>query len=272
LRRALDTAVTATPGELAVEPVPLAAALAEENATLRGWDDGDGPHVFTNMVSTLDGAATLAGRSGGLGGEGDRTMFRAIRALADVIVVGAATARTERYHSAVPSEAVQEWRVGNGLAPVPTVAIVTASGRLGGVPMLEDPHPSAPRSLIYCGAGGDDPSLHDVQDAAEVVRSDTQLVDPPGVVFDLAARGHRRILTEGGPALLAQFHAADLVDEWFVTIAPIVSAGEAPRLMSAHQEQPRDLELVHAWVHEGALFLRHRRPDQRSSSGGMTST
>ena len=45
-----------------------------------------------NMVMSLDGAATVRGRSGGLSGEADRQVFALLRALADVIVVGAGPA------------------------------------------------------------------------------------------------------------------------------------------------------------------------------------
>ncbi len=270
--RALDnvTSTSAADREVPLEVVALADALAEENELLSGWAEGR-PHVFTNMVATLDGAATLAGRSGGLGGEGDRVVFRAIRAQADVILVGAETVRTERYRSAVPPPPVQAWRSAHGLAPAPTVAVVTASGRLRGVPMFDDPDPAAPRPIVYCGAAASELPSH-VAEVADVVRSDAAQVHPRDVLDDLGRRGLRRVLAEGGPALLAQLHECDLVDEWFVTIGPIVTGGDAPRLTKGSVERPQELELLHTWVHDGALFLRHRRRPQPASSGGMTST
>src|SRR6188472_1579578 len=50
---------------------------------------GDRPWVLVNMIASLDGAVALGERSGGLGGEADRRVFFHLRALADVIVVGA---------------------------------------------------------------------------------------------------------------------------------------------------------------------------------------
>ena len=61
-----------------------------------------GRWLRANMVTSLDGAAALNGRSGGLSGEGDRQVFALLRALADVIVVGAGTARAERYEPIKP--------------------------------------------------------------------------------------------------------------------------------------------------------------------------
>ena len=49
------------------------------------------------MISTLDGATSFAGRAGGLGGPGDKLLFSVLRSLADVVLVGAGTARAEHY-------------------------------------------------------------------------------------------------------------------------------------------------------------------------------
>ncbi len=257
MERYFDESPTAT-APLSLDPITLATTLAQERP-----DTSDRPWVATNMVATLDGAATLDGRSGGIGGPGDRAVFTAIRALADVIVVGAGTVRTERYRAAVPSPEVQEWRVAHGRRAIPTVAVVTASGRLGDVPLLQ-PDPALavepPTPLVYCGSDTPEAALADLRRTAEVVQGASPRVAAAEVVADLAERGHRHILCEGGPALLAQFHDADLLDDWFVTVGPLVSAGPAPRLMSARVEQVRALDLVHVWGHEGVLFLRHRRP------------
>ena len=56
------------------------------------------PWLRVNMVSTLDGAANGAsGKSGSINNDADKQVFHALRAQADAIVVGAGTARTERY-------------------------------------------------------------------------------------------------------------------------------------------------------------------------------
>src|SRR5687768_3511645 len=68
------------------------------------------PWLLVNMVASLDGAITIEERSGGLGGEGDRAMFFALRHIADVILVGAGTARAEDYGPTRGSEAVRQAR------------------------------------------------------------------------------------------------------------------------------------------------------------------
>lgn len=61
-------------------------------------DRPDGPWLRVNMITTLDGAATGdSGRSGSINNAVDQQVFDRLRALADVIVVGAGTARVEGY-------------------------------------------------------------------------------------------------------------------------------------------------------------------------------
>lgn len=61
-------------------------------------DRTDGPWLRVNMITTLDGAATGdSGRSGSINNAVDQQVFDRLRALADVIVVGAGTARVEGY-------------------------------------------------------------------------------------------------------------------------------------------------------------------------------
>ncbi|MYX24077.1 dihydrofolate reductase family protein, partial [Streptomyces sp. SID8380] len=80
-----------------------------------------------NMVTTLDGAAFHDGRSQGISGPGDMRVFGVLRALADVVVVGAGTARGERYRPAKAREAFAAARAERGQAPAAAIAVVSAS-------------------------------------------------------------------------------------------------------------------------------------------------
>ncbi|MGZ8803343.1 MAG: pyrimidine reductase family protein, partial [Mycobacterium sp.] len=86
--------------------------------------------VRGNMIASVDGGATSAGTSGDLGGDGDRAVFAALRELADVIVVGASTARVEDYSGVQFSAAQQQARQRRGQAEVPPIAVLTRSGHL----------------------------------------------------------------------------------------------------------------------------------------------
>ena len=79
----------------------------------------DRPFVRVNMISTLDGATSFAGRSGGLGGPGDKLLFSVLRSLSDLILVGAGTARAEHYGQAKLPVEVQRMHESRGQRPFP---------------------------------------------------------------------------------------------------------------------------------------------------------
>jgi hypothetical protein len=91
---------------------PLTPAAAEAQGPAR-------PRVLLNMVSTLDGRATIGGRSGPIGNRADRELFHALRSVVDAVLVGAGTARAERYGRLVREESVRERRLARGLAAEP---------------------------------------------------------------------------------------------------------------------------------------------------------
>ena len=88
---------------------------------------GSAPYwLRANMVASLDGAATVGGRSGGLSGRADQQVFAMLRALADVILVGAGTARVEGYRPVKPRTEGVRWSwLREGRAPSPPIAVVT---------------------------------------------------------------------------------------------------------------------------------------------------
>src|ERR1700726_790188 len=91
---------------------------------------GDRPALRANMIARVDGAASAERRSGGLGGRADKTVFSALRSLADVVLVGSGTMRAERYGPVRLDDAARARRNRWGIAPVPPIAVVTASCRL----------------------------------------------------------------------------------------------------------------------------------------------
>src|SRR3954468_23522249 len=87
---------------------PYDAGMTPDRAELErmyAYPETDRPWIRTNFVSTLDGAAYAGdGTSGSLGGPADKQVFALLRSLADVIIVGAGTARTEGYQPVRPDE------------------------------------------------------------------------------------------------------------------------------------------------------------------------
>jgi riboflavin-specific deaminase-like protein len=217
---------------------------------------GEGrPYLVTNFVHTLDGQATLEGRSGPLGSDADTAMLVALRTRVDAVMIGAGTMRAERYGRVVGDPAKREARQRDGLDPDPLTVIV--SGRLDlpwDAPLFTEGH----GQVLICTASDAHPP--DTATPVAVLRQ-SDGVDLRALMAHLREeRGVRALLCEGGPALHAQLIEAELVDELFVTRAAKLAGGNGIGLVRGLSERGRPLEL--AWLlHEestGELFGRYR--------------
>jgi riboflavin biosynthesis pyrimidine reductase len=230
------------------------------------------PWVALGMVTSVDGAASHEGRTAGLGGAADRLAFRRLRDAADIILVGAGTVRDEDYGPGVPDAARRRARVARGLAPSPRLVIVTAVGRLAADHRVFTGQDGGPRPVVIAPATVDDATrqrLEALTDVADVRRVGGRTVEGRHIVDVLAALGAGGVLCEGGPLLAGSLAEQDLIDEVFVTVAPVMLAGAASRIVSSENPtQPRDLELVELWEADGELLLRYRRPGRPARSQG----
>lgn len=214
-----------------------------------------------NMISSVDGAATTAGTSGGLGDAGDRRLFALQRELADVVVVGAGTARAENYGGARMSVAQRRRRLARGQGEVPPIALVTRSGSLAhDLLVLTDSE--VPPLVLTCAASV--AAARDrVGSAAEVIDCsgpDPDQVDLSVLLDRLGGRGLLRVLTEGGPSLLGAFLGQDLLDELCLTTAPMLIGGSAPRIASGNVDVATRMRRAHILADdEGYLYSRYRR-------------
>lgn len=214
--------------------------------------------VAIGMVGSVDGASTVAGTSSGLGASGDRAAFRALRSLADVVLVGLGTAVAERYRPTWAPRGI-EARARRGQPPLPRLALVTGSGRVPpDLRTLDDPHRPP---LVLTTASGAEVARQQVGDRAEVMALDTdpgQRVRPQAILDELAGRGLGRVVCEGGPTLNHTMVTAGVVDELFVTIAPVVVGGGPGLVGSRLAPGPRRLVLQELRVHGSELVCRYR--------------
>ncbi|MEV7724973.1 pyrimidine reductase family protein [Streptomyces sp. NPDC087917] len=219
-----------------------------------------GHWLRANMVSTLDGAAQHDGRSQAISGESDMRIFGTLRGLADVVVVGAETVRQEGYRPARAREVFAQRRKAAGQGPAPAVAVVTASLDLDfTLPLFTSP---LVPTLVVTGAGAPAERVAAAGAAGVevVVAGDGAGADPARAVRELAARGLRRQLTEGGPRLLGQFIAADVLDELCLTISPTLTAGGAQRISGGPSVTvPHRLAPACVLEEAGFLFTSYRR-------------
>jgi riboflavin biosynthesis pyrimidine reductase len=213
-----------------------------------------------NMVSSVDGAAHHEGRSQPLSSAADMRIFGVLRGLADAVVVGAETVRQEGYRPAKAREAFAARRAAAGQGPAPAIAVVTAGLGLDfSLPLFTAP---LVPTLVLTGAGAPADRVAAARDAGvEVLFAGEGLgVDPARVAGVLAERGHTRLLTEGGPTLLGQFAAAGALDELCLSLAPVVTVGDAPRIMNGPAVAvPERFALISVLEEAGFLFTRYRR-------------
>ncbi|MGF1426964.1 dihydrofolate reductase family protein [Kitasatospora sp. LaBMicrA B282] len=241
----------------APEPLDSLESLAETYAYPAQVAAGR-PWLRANMVSSLDGAAKLAGLSEGLSGDADKRIFGVLRALADVVLVGAETVRAEGYRPARARREFAAARAAAGQAPAPAIAIVSRSLRLDlTAPLFTEP---LVRTVVIAPADAPAAARAAVAEVADLITAGAGTVDLPAAVAQLTARGWTRQLTEGGPRLLAQLAAAGLLDELCLSLAPLVTGGDAPRVMhGVEMADAQRMRLVSLIEQKGFLFTRYCR-------------
>jgi riboflavin biosynthesis pyrimidine reductase len=232
----------------------------------RGWLPNGGVRV--NFISAIDGSVTVNGRSGGLQTPGDNRVFAALRDLADVVLVGAATAATEHYRPAHVSTERQQLRRSLGLKEVPAIAVVSNSLDFDLSTPLFSSSGAAP-TLVLTGSAAPVSRRNDLIDLAasagslqllEIRSGPDGAVDLGAAVSHLRELGYRRILCEGGPRLFSSAVLARVVDELCLTIAPMLVGPSGPRVVGG-QTWPEDflpqLRLTGLLVEDDALFCRY---------------
>jgi riboflavin biosynthesis pyrimidine reductase len=223
----------------------------------------DRPWVRANMIASADGAAELNGLSGGLGGPTDRLLFGVQRGLADVILVGAGTARAEKYRPARPSPLLAALR--QGRAPTPPIAVLSASLDLDPDAPLLTQAPADARTIVLTTEAAPAPRRAAVARRARVIVAGTDRVTASQAICALAGLGHARILCEGGPGLLAQLAALRQLDELCLTISPVLAGGQGRRILAAGPAGdlptglPESLRLAHVLADGAYLFCRYVR-------------
>ena len=212
-----------------------------------------GGYVRANMVASLDGAAgDLTGSSRGISGPADVAVLGVLRALADVVLVGAGTARAENYRPLPARPAFAERRAAAGQGTAAVVAVVTGSGELDPDSPLWAPRAA---SLVVTCETAPLARLRALVGGERVVVAGEESVDPVRAVGALADRGLRRVLVEGGPTLLGEIVAAGVLDELCLTWSPVVVGGGAPRIAhGAPTELP--LRAAHLLEADGLLLGR----------------
>ena len=213
--------------------------------------------VFSNSAMSADGKiATWRKDLIDIGSPEDQRFMSELRARADAVVVGGQTFRNWRL-PLVEDPAHLPW-VRTRDRPVIN-AVLTRSGVASRPP---DPgvFPDPRVQVLVFGAPGIDRAAHGSLFGAEVLERPDP--DVRWVVSELAARGCRSVLVEGGGAMIFQFLEADLLDEMYVTVAPLIIGGaESPSPVDGRgfdADALRRLQLLSARHVGDEMFLHYR--------------
>lgn len=232
------------------EPVTdvLGRILAED----RGVPDR--PWVMLNMVTSIDGATTVEGGSTRLSDDDDRQIFRVLRSIVDVILVGAGTVRAENYRPVRPDPDRVEDRLARSQRDAPRLVIVSGTLALDpGARVFSDPDH---RPAIITSDDADSDRVSSLSEVAEVVT----VPDLSGGSIVGALGGESLVLCEGGPTLNGSLVGGGLIDEVNWTIAPLLVSGDSKRMVDDEAVvPPTDMRLDRAWRGDRSLFLRYVR-------------
>ena len=242
------------------DPEPAAEIIEALGLWTRPTADLGRPYVLVNMVSTVDGRASLKGRSATIAGGADRQLFHALRTAVDGVLAGAGTVRVERYGRLIRDESRRRLRRERGLRPEPIACIATASLALApDLPLLAEPDAHV---VVLT------PSEAELASSAarvDYVRASREgELDLPRALSQLRERfGVELLLCEGGPRLNGSLLSAGLVDELWLSLASKLAGGdptdgEALRIVAGEEfEQPLELALLGVLEHDSQLFLRY---------------
>ncbi len=236
-------------------PDDVIRAVLDENRN----PPGERPWLFVNMVASIDGATATDGTSGGLGAEGDRLIFRGLRSSADIILVGGQTVRDEQYRPPQAHIAAKHTRAQREQSERPRLAVISGSLRFDReLTFLDDDPPP----IIFHPLDVDRARVDELAQRADLVPIASADRDGrlsmSAIVDELGSRGVSRVLCEGGPSINGQLVTEGLVDEWNLTLAPLLLGGNSPRAAvgALPEGPPPGMQLRRVWTDDGYLFCR----------------
>lgn len=229
------------------------------------------PVLYSNFVMSTDGVVTLGSKpSAGSAISGrnpaDRFLMGLLRACADAVLLGAGTLRTTPGHHWTPehvfpdfTESFADLRLDQGRKPRPRLVVLTASGE---VP-ISHPAVVAGATIVTTalGARALEGRLPDSCDVIEI--GERGEVDLGVAIEALHERGYLVILTEGGPHVMGELVRQDLLDEVFLTLAPVLAGRETEQrlgMIAGVELLPDEgvwMRLLSARRHGNFLFLRY---------------
>ena len=190
----------------------------------------DRPYVLLSCATSIDGYIDDAtDQRLLLSNKEDFDRIDAVRAECDAILVGARTIRLDNPRLMVRSQQLRDVRVARGLPASPTKVTLTGRGDLD--PAARFFTTGDTDKIVYCATAAVDKTRERLGSLATVVDGG-EPVNPERALADLAARGVRRLMIEGGGTIHTQFLTAGLADELHLVVAPFFLGDcRAPRFV-----------------------------------------
>lgn len=215
--------------------------------------------VTGHMVAGLDGTASVDGRVGSLSTTPDQALFRRMRQIADIVLVGAETVRREGYGTVRLDEEAQAQRRRQGQSPTPPLAVVSRSLEFDWTATAFADAPEDARTHVITCAAADPERRAAAEAVADVIVAGDERVEPAAAMQALAELGYRVVLCEGGPNWLGEIVAADRLDELCLSIAPLMGGDPLPVSVTPPGAGLAQFELKSVMGEDDTLFLRYER-------------
>lgn len=231
------------------DPVDILEMLFSETRAAEGR-----PWVMLNMVESVDGATAVDGGASALNDADDRALFLALRAVADFVITGAQTVRSENLGPIRIDEEMARHRREAGIEGEPKLVILTRSlGLDPGHRVFSD---QDRRPTILTGVDADADRVAKLAYVADITQ--IERLDGSGIVA--ALEDASVVLCEGGPSVNSQFIAADAVDEVNLTVSPLLALGESKRVASGTPlGSPISMRVDRTLIGDRSVFLRFVR-------------
>lgn len=229
----------------------------------------DRPYVLLNMVMSADGKVVIEGTEAGIGSKTDQRLMRELRVNADVVLNGANTLRASGTSSRLGDSVLEQIRIDQGKPRSPIAAIWSRSGDLPLDRLFFTARDFD--AIVYLSAAATDERHRAILATGRPVhRLAADAPDASDSVPAMLAHmrhelGAKVLLCEGGPTTNAAMFAHGLVDEFFLTLGPVIVGGrdtltavEGPAAFP--KEFVKHLELVSAVPNRATseVYLRYR--------------
>ncbi len=236
------------------------------------------PYIIGNFVTTLDGVVALnvPGHDGGGDISGfnqhDHMVMGLLRAIVDAVIVGAGTLRaapnhrwTAAYTYRPLASIYQELRTSLGKPAPPLNVFVTERGDISlGLPVFQSGE--VPVLIVTTKHGWTRIHAQSIPPSVQVATVESAGPLSARAILEEVKRVRQSdmILVEGGPQLMGDFFAEQLLDELFLTLAPQIAGrdgdAERPGLVAGKTfapEHPLWGRLISVKRGGSHLFLRY---------------